>query len=210
MIKLIFAIVIGIIGITIGFGCLKNSYDIQQSKIDNLTAEVQQLQEYRELDVNRFINYTEIVKQDFAQLEAKINKPCEHNCIDNESVLTVIHLICNWRDFPYEIACATALVESGLNPDLSGVNEDGTTDWGLYMLNDKTLKQYSITSEIALSPASATEYYIIIMNNLLEKCDGDLYYAFRCYQAGEQGANNGGGYKYADKMFEILGYEKDN
>jgi len=122
-----------------------------------------------------------------------------------ENMTEIIRQVCNSQDFDYRIAIAVAIHESGLNPYAVNENTNGTFDYGLFQFNSVTLECYAITEEVAYDPVQSTAYFCLIINNLMEKYDGDLYYVLRCYAAGETGAANGGGYAFADDIFKQLG-----
>jgi hypothetical protein len=150
-----------------------------------------------------------MTKNDIMRLENIIEEnklPSNYTIVDEENILTIIRLICNWRGFDYRIAYATAMHESGLDPFAIGYNLDGSVDYGLYQFNTVALEGYEITPEIALNPYTATEYYIIIMERLIEEYG--LYNALCAYAAGEYGMAQGGGAAFADEIMAMMGGEE--
>ena len=172
-----------------------------RTNLTALKADMEKNEATRKIYSDLFLEHREYAEGEFMRLVELFDSV---QFIDAENTLTIIRLVCDWRGFDYRIAYATAVKESGLNPDAVSVNDNGTTDWGVFAFNDVVLEQYGITPEIALNPYTATEYYIKIMSNLLDKYDGDLHYAFRCYYAGEYGASQGYGNSYADSVMSML------
>lgn len=179
-------------------------YTEMKAQITDLTAEIERLKERQTQDSALFAKYTESVKDEFTRLENDIEQTTPLCVHENESVASIIRLICNRRDFDPDIAYAVALHESALNSKAVNINVNGTTDRGLYQFNDVFLDYYALTEEQAHDIVTATEYFIMYMKYLLDKYGGDLHYALRCYNAGEYGAEQGGGVAYADNVLKML------
>jgi cell division protein FtsB len=205
-----------VFALVISTAVFKNVLTEQNAELSVLKTEITELKteietaNQKQTDYEAFVaDYIENNENDFEYLKSSIEEnklPENVSYIDEENLLTVIRLVCNWRDFPYELAYAVAIEETAMNPDSVGQNPDGSYDYGMYAFNEITLKHYGITPEIAMNPYMSTEYFILIMNNLIEACDGDLHTALRSYNFGLYGAslNPNNGKRYADTIIRMI------
>jgi soluble lytic murein transglycosylase-like protein len=198
-----------IVAIVLNLASIATNGKKNQEKIAALAAEVERLSAKQAANDLFIGDFHEMTKNDIMRLETAIEEnrlPENYTAVDTENVLTIIRLVCDWQGFDYRLAYATAIHESGLDPAAVGHNTDGSTDYGLYQFNDIALEAYAITPEIALNPYTATVYYIAIMERLIGEYG--LYDALRAYAAGERGMSEGGGYAYANDMYDLLGIER--
>lgn len=81
------------------------------------------------------------------------------------------------------LALAVAKHESGFNPNATNRNPNGTTDWGVMQLNDKTIQTLGVRNP--LDARENIEAGVGLLARLMRKYHGDQVLALSAYSAGE-------------------------
>ena len=84
---------------------------------------------------------------------------------------------------PRELALAVAKHESGFNPNATNRNANGTTDWGVMQLNDKTIQTLGVRNP--LDARENIEAGVGLLARLFDKYHGDQMKVLSAYSAGE-------------------------
>jgi len=124
------------------------------------------------------------------------------------AIYDVIKLTAQSENFDPNIVLAVAIHESGLDPDATNLNSNGTSDYGLYQFNDITLENYGLDIATAKDPVKSTIWFCYLMSQNMSEYG--LYDGLRAYAAGRTGMKNGKGYAFADDIMQMLGekYER--
>ncbi len=80
------------------------------------------------------------------------------------------------------LALAVAAHESGFNPTATHQNSNGTTDWGVFQLNDTTVRTLNVSDP--LDPSQNIDAGVRLLGMLSNQYSGDLQKTLWAYSAG--------------------------
>lgn len=102
---------------------------------------------------------------------------------------------------PQNLLYAIAYVESGFNFRAVNVNKNKTKDYGVFQINERNLKRFGYSKEVAMHPYWSAYLAAYILKECINKV-GYSWKAVDCYNKGAEKAKNNS--KYVWKVYTMM------